>query len=117
MHIYNCLNKGDELRSTYDADRRKQMDLLLPSYLNLDDNGKHLHDLLADVAGFAIIERGTSAKTQNFRSLSDIDGLWDVMSARVIDLITDTVGKITEPRILLMVKDSIMLFMQAIQVS
>ena len=116
IHIYGCLNKGEELRSTYEADRRKQMDLLLPSYLNLDDNGKQLNDLLADVAGFSIIERGTSAKTQNFRSMSEIEGIWDVMCARVIELITDTVGKITEPRVLLMVKDSVMLFMQTVQV-
>lgn len=116
MHIYDCLSKGEELKNTYDADRRKQMDLLLPSYLNLDDDGRCLRDLLADIAGFSIIERSTVARTHNFRSVSEIEVLWDILCARVIDLITETVTRITEPRVLLSVKDSVTLFMQTIQV-
>lgn len=92
------------------------MDLLLPSYLNLDDDGVQLHDLLASITGFSIIERATTAKLPDFRSVSQIEGLWDLMCAQVIDLITDTVSKINDPRVLLNVKDSVTLFMQAIQV-
>lgn len=116
MHIYDCLNKSEELRSTYEADRRKQMDLLLPSYLNLDDNGRHLRNLLADITGFSIIERSTTARTHDFRSVSEIEALWDMLCARVIDLITETVAKISEPRVLLTLKDSVTLFMQTMQV-
>lgn len=116
MHIYASLNKANELQRTYDADRRKQMDLLLPSYLNLDDDGVQLHDLLASITGFSIIERATTAKLPDFRSVSQIEGLWDLMCAQVIDLITETVSKINDPRLLLNVKDSVTLFMQAIQV-
>ena len=117
MHIYDCLNKGEELRNTYEADRRKQMDLLLPSSLNLDEHGQNLRDLLADITGFSIIERATAARTRDFRAPSEIETLWEVSCARVIDLITDTVARINEPRILLTVKESVMLFMQTIQVS
>jgi len=116
MHIYDCLNKSEELRSTYEADRRKQMDLLLPSYLNLDDDGRHLRNFLANIAGFSIIERSTAAKTHDFRSVSEIEALWDMLCARVIDLITETVTKISEPRVLLTLKDSVTLFMQTMQV-
>jgi len=116
MHIYDCLNKGDELRTTYDADRRKQMDLLLPSSIKLDDDGGFLRHLLANITGFAILERATAGRTQNFRSVSEIEGLWDILCARVIDLITETVARVNEPRILLAVKDSVMLFMQTIKV-
>ena len=116
MHIYGCLNKADEFRNTYNVDRRKQMDLLLPASLNLDDDGRYLRDLLADITGFAIIERATALKTQNFRSVSEIEGLWDTMCIRVINLITEAVAVIKEPRALLSVKSSVMLFMQTIQV-
>ena len=116
MHIYNCLNKADEFRDTYNVDRRKQMDLLLPASLNLDDDGQYLRDLLANITGFAIIERATTSKTQNFRSVSEIEELWDIMCMRVIDLITEAVAHIKEPRVLLSVKSSVMLFMQTIQV-
>jgi exocyst complex component 6 len=115
MHIYDCLNKSEELRSTYEADRRKQMDLLLPSYLNLDD-GRHLRNFLANITGFSIIERSTAAKTHDFRSVSEIEALWDMLCVRVIDLITETVAKISEPRVLLTLKDSVTLFMQTMQV-
>jgi len=116
MHIYDCLNKADEFRDTYSADRRKQMDLLLPGSINLDDDGQYLRDLLANITGFAILERATASKTQNFRSVSEIEGLWDFMCMRVIDLITEAVANIKEPRVLLSVKSSVMLFMQTIQV-
>ena len=93
------------------------MDLLLPSHLNLDDDVTCLRDLLSDITGFSIIERATAARTHNFRAVSEIEGLWDVLCARVIDLITETIATIKEPRVLLSVKDSVMLFMQTIQVS
>jgi hypothetical protein len=116
MHIYASLNKGDDLQRTYEADRRKQMDLLLPAYVHLDEEGVPLHDLLAEVTGFCIIERATSAKLPDFRSVSQIEGLWDLMCTQVIDLISDAVSKINDPKVLLTVKDSVTLFMQTIQV-
>jgi len=117
MHIYGSLNKAEELRRTYDADRRKQMDLLLPSHIALDESGTQLHNLLADITGFAILERATAARTQEFRSVSEIEGLWDLMCAQVIDLMTDAVAKINNPKVLLTVKESVTLFMQTIKVS
>ncbi len=116
MHIYSSLNKAEELRRTYDADRRKQMDLLLPSSIILDENGTQLYNLLADITGFAILERATASRTQEFRSASEIEGLWDLMCAQVIDLITDAVAKINNPKVLLNVKESVTLFMQTINV-
>ena len=116
MHIYECLNKRDEFHDLYEADRRKQMDLLLPSYLPLDDGGRYIHDLLTDVAGFAIIEWATAARIPNFRTAAEIEALWDILCARVIDLITESVSRVTEPSILLSVKDSVLLFLQTIQV-
>jgi hypothetical protein len=92
------------------------MDLLLPSNLTADDDGTALRNLLANITGFSVIERTTTIKTYNFRTPSQIEALWDSLCARVIDLLTDTVAKITEPRLLLVIKDSVMLFMQTIQV-
>jgi len=116
IHIYDCLNKAQELQDNYEADRRKQMDLLLPSNLSADDDGTALRNLLANITGFSVIERMTTIKTYNFRTPSQIEALWDVLCARVIELLTETVAKITEPRVLLVIKDSVMLFMQTIQV-
>jgi len=116
MHIYSCLGKSDEFRSMYEADRRKQMDLLLPSSLPLDDNGAYLHNLLADVTGFSIIERASAGKAPDLRTVSEIEELWDILCSRVIELITESVQKISDPSVLLSVKDSVLLFLQSIQV-
>ena len=116
IHIYNCLEKTDDLRDTYDSDRRGQMNLLLPPEVKLDDDGQFLRNLLANVTGFALIERATSVRTHNFRLVSDIEALWELMCSRVIDLVAEAVGKLTEPRLMLAVKDAMTLFSQTIQV-
>ena len=116
IHIYSSLGKLEELRTTYDADRRRQMDLLLPATLNIDENGSELRNLLANITGFAVIERATSIKAQTFRSQSEVEALWDLMCVRVIHLVTDTVSKIVDSKLLLLVKDLIELFMHTVQV-
>jgi exocyst complex component 6 len=117
IHIYTALGKHEELRSTYDADRRRQMDLLLPTALNIDKNGSELRNLLANIAGFAVIERATSVKAQSFRSRTEIESLWEMMCVRVTDLVADTVSKIVDSKLLLLVKDLIELFMHTVLVS
>ena len=92
------------------------MDLLLPSILTIDGRGADLRHLLANIAGFAVIERATSVKAQTFRSTSEVESLWDIMCTRMINLITDTVSKIGNSKILLLVKEMIELFMYTVQV-
>jgi len=116
IHIHSSLGKGEELRDTYDTDRRKQMDLLIPASLNINEHTHELQDLLANIAGFAIIERATSVKVQTFRTASEVESLWEAMCARVIDLIADTVAKILDSKVLLSVRDALELFMQTVQV-
>jgi hypothetical protein len=73
MHIHETLGKSDQVRSVYASTRREQKDLLLPPSLNLlDEECGDLSSLLESIAGFAIIERATMAKTNNFRQPADV---------------------------------------------
>ena len=73
IHIHETLNRGDSFRSAYAATRRSQKDLIIPSSLNLlDEDCGALSSLLESIAGFAIIEKETIARTDNFRNITDV---------------------------------------------
>jgi hypothetical protein len=73
MHIHETLGKGEQFKSVYASTRREQKDLLLPQTLNLlDEECGDLSSLLESIAGFAIIEKATVSKANNFRQLADV---------------------------------------------
>jgi exocyst complex component 6 len=79
MHIYETLGKLEHFKNEFAATRRQQKDLLIPNTLNLLDKGgdedaedAELSSLLESIAGFAIVERATQKKTNNFRASVDV---------------------------------------------
>ena len=73
MHINETLGKSDQFRAEYAADRRTQKDLIIPTKLNLlQEECDDLSSFLESIAGFAIIEKATMAKTTNLRQQSDV---------------------------------------------
>ncbi|KAI7543969.1 exocyst complex subunit Sec15-like protein, partial [Hortaea werneckii] len=66
LHIHDALGQTDKFRAEYAATRRRQKDLLIPQTLDLlDEENNHLSSLLESIAGFAIVEKATLAKTTN----------------------------------------------------
>jgi len=73
LHIYKALGEMDRFRADYAVTRRKQKDLIVPSSLKLHDaEAEDLRTLLESVAGFAIVERATTKKTENLRTSADV---------------------------------------------
>lgn len=73
MHIHDTLGRLDQFKLEYAATRRRQKELLIPTSLDLlDDNEDNLSSLLESIAGFAIVERATTKKTENFRAEVDV---------------------------------------------
>jgi exocyst complex component 6 len=74
MHIHETLGRSDFFKASYAKDRRLQKDLLLPNRALdlLDEDGSDLSNLLESIAGFAIVERATMKKTENFRAAIDV---------------------------------------------
>ena len=113
LHIHDNLGQMDKFRADYAATRRRQKDLLLPSALDLlDEEANGLSSLLEGIAGFAIVEKATMAKTENFRAQTDVDELWDSMCQSAITLITRALPDVQNDEKLLKIKGVIALFIQ-----
>jgi hypothetical protein len=116
MHIYETLGRMDHFRNEYAATRRQQKELLIPAKVNLlDDEEADLSSLLESIAGFAIVERTTMKRTDNFRAPVDVDELWDSMCQSAIQLITKALHTIESDEKLLKIKGRISLFIQTME--
>ncbi|KAI4855461.1 exocyst complex subunit Sec15-like protein, partial [Aureobasidium sp. EXF-8846] len=113
IHIHDALGQSDKFRQDYSATRRRQKELLLPASLNLlDEDAGELSTLLESIAGFAIVEKATVMKTENLRSLADVDELWDSMCQSTIALVSKSLPSIDNDERLLKIKGVIALFVQ-----
>ncbi|KAF2666232.1 exocyst complex subunit Sec15-like protein [Microthyrium microscopicum] len=113
MHIYETLGRMDHFKSEYAATRRRQKELLIPTTVNLlDEEEADLSSLLESISGFAIIERATMRKTDNFRAPVDVDELWDSMCQSAIALISNALHTVDNDEKLLKIKGRISLFIQ-----
>ncbi|PGH27932.1 hypothetical protein AJ80_00482 [Polytolypa hystricis UAMH7299] len=113
LHIHQSLGQMDKFRSEYATTRRRQKELLLPSSITLvDEDGASLHNLLEEMAGFAIVERTTMKKIPNLRSPVDVDELWDSMCQNAVALITKALSAVDNAENILRIKNLIALFMQ-----
>ncbi|CZT21865.1 related to secretory pathway protein (exocyst complex protein Sec15) [Ramularia collo-cygni] len=113
LHIHDALGQTEKFRADYAATRRRQKDLLIPQTINLlDDENSSLSSLLEGIAGFAIVEKATMQKTENFRSQSDVDELWDSMCQSAVALISSALHNVDNDDRLLKIKGVIALFIQ-----
>ena len=113
LHIHDNLGQMDKFRADYAATRRTQKDLLIPQTIDLlGDEANALSSLLEGIAGFAIVEKATMAKTENFRAQADVDELWDSMCQSAISLISNSLHKVENDEKLLKIKGVIALFIQ-----
>lgn len=73
LHIHQSLGQMDKFRIEYANTRRRQKELLLPPSITLiDEDGAGLHNLLEEMAGFAIVERATMKRVPDLRSSVDV---------------------------------------------
>lgn len=73
LHIHQSLGHMDKFRMEYANTRRRQKDLLIPASITLvDGDGASLHNLLEEMAGFAIVERSTMKRVPGLRSPVDV---------------------------------------------
>ncbi|KAL5319896.1 hypothetical protein ACEPPN_012954 [Leptodophora sp. 'Broadleaf-Isolate-01'] len=113
LHIHEALGQIDKFKAEYAATRRRQKELLLPSFVDLmEEDEQSLSSLLEGIAGFAIIERATMRRAHNLRSPVDVDELWDSMCQTAIALISKALDKVDNAEVLLKIKGVIALFIQ-----
>jgi hypothetical protein len=113
IHIYTTLNSLDELRKSYQADRKAQSGLILPNPLPLS----FLPSLLQEISGFFIVETHVLETTGTFRSIRDVEDLWDSLASGLTAALTKSLRIETDADEFLRVKESLLAFMMTLEVS
>ncbi|PNS15560.1 hypothetical protein CAC42_819 [Sphaceloma murrayae] len=116
LYIHDALGETEKFRQEYAATRREQNERLIPQRgLDLvDEEANELSSLLESIAGFAFIEKATMERTDNLRTQSDVDELWDSMCQKSITLITTTLPTVDSDEKLLRIKSVVALFIQTV---
>ncbi|PKC06061.1 exocyst complex subunit Sec15-like protein [Rhizophagus irregularis] len=116
LHIYEELGKRNEFKSNYEEDRRSQANLVLSQSFTLrEGNEKGFEAFLQDIVGFFVVEYVIVHSTQNFRSQTEVDNLWDSVIAKVVKIITESLDECHDPNLFLQIKFSLFTFIQTLE--
>ncbi|KAF8165519.1 exocyst complex component, sec15 subunit [Crassisporium funariophilum] len=113
IHIYTTLDSLGELQKSYQADRKAQSDLILPTPLPLAS----LPALTQEISGFFIVESHVLETTGTFRSSRDVEELWDALIVRLAAAIEGALRTETDPEAFLKVKESLLNFIMTVESS
>ncbi|KAF5363967.1 hypothetical protein D9756_000396 [Leucocoprinus leucothites] len=113
IHIYDTLGLLEELRNSYQADRKAQSDLILPTPLPLSS----LPAFTQEITGFFIIESHVLETTGTFRSWRNVEELWDVIVSRLTIGIDNALKSENDPGVFLRVKENLSTFVMALEAS
>ncbi|KAH9972951.1 exocyst complex component sec15 subunit [Lactifluus volemus] len=111
IHIYTALDSLDELRKSYQADRKAQSDLILPVPLQLSSLGP----LTEQIIGFFIIESHVLQTTGSFRSKAEVEELWDAIATRLSEAMEGALRNEAEPDSYLRVKEILLAFILTLE--
>jgi len=116
IHVYNTLGTQNEFKNSYEEDRRAQANLALNMPINLrDGNMDSFETLLQDIVGFFIIEHVIMHSTIDFRSQAEVDALWEMVTTKVIAVISHSLQGCRDPELFLKIKYSLLIFNQTLE--
>ncbi|KAI7904416.1 exocyst complex subunit Sec15-like-domain-containing protein [Cokeromyces recurvatus] len=116
IHVYETLEKRNEFKTSYSEDRRAQANLALSAPINLQDGNLTTFDfLLQDIVGFFIIEHLILHNTTDFRSQAEVDGLWEMVTGKVILVVSESLKGCKDPELFLKIKLSLLIFIQTLE--
>ncbi|KAI9285424.1 exocyst complex subunit Sec15-like-domain-containing protein [Umbelopsis sp. AD052] len=116
IHVYNTIGTQNEFKNSYEEDRRAQANLALNMPINLrDGNMDSFETLLQDIVGFFIIEHVIMHSTTDFRSQAEVDALWEMVTTKVIAVISHSLHGCRDPELFLQIKYSLLIFNQTLE--
>jgi len=116
LHIHEALGQPDKFRIEYSATRRQQKDLLMPSTVTLlAEDESSLSSLLEGIAGFAIVEKATTLRIPQLRSLAEVEELWESMCTTAVNLTAKALYDVNNAEVLLKIKTFIIMFIQTME--
>ncbi|RMZ86157.1 hypothetical protein DV737_g204, partial [Chaetothyriales sp. CBS 132003] len=113
LHIHRSLGMMEKFKIDYATNRTGQRDLILAEAVTLleEDLGS-LHNLLENIAGFAILERAVMKKAPDLRTNAEVEELWETLCTSAISLMNRTLDQVDNAEHLLKIKNLISIFMQ-----
>ncbi|KAI0921643.1 hypothetical protein AcW1_004442 [Taiwanofungus camphoratus] len=111
IHIYSALDSLDEIRRSYQADRKAQSDLIIPEPLPLAS----LPQVTQEIVGFFIIETHVLNTTGSFRSLREVEDLWDALVKRIGAVVDNSLKNEVDPDSYLRVKEGLLSFIMTLE--
>ncbi|CAO3659662.1 unnamed protein product [Rhizopus microsporus] len=116
IHVYSTLGKPNEFKASYSEDRRAQANLALSTPINLrNGNLTTFETLLQDIVGFFIIEHMILHNTTEFRSQAEVDGLWEMVTGKVILVVSESLKGCKDPELFLRIKFLLLMFIQTLE--
>ncbi|ORE10098.1 Sec15-domain-containing protein [Rhizopus microsporus var. microsporus] len=110
------LGKPNEFKASYSEDRRAQANLALSTPINLrNGNLTTFETLLQDIVGFFIIEHMILHNTTEFRSQAEVDGLWEMVTGKVILVVSESLKGCKDPELFLRIKFLLLMFIQTLE--
>ncbi|OBZ77174.1 Exocyst complex component 6 [Grifola frondosa] len=111
IHIYGALESLDEIRRSYQADRKAQSDLIIPEPLPLSS----LSSVTQEIVGYFIIETHVLNTTGNFRSEREVEDLWDALMKRLRNAVEDVLKNEGDSDTFLRVKEALLGFVMTLE--
>ncbi|OJT10367.1 Exocyst complex component 6 [Trametes pubescens] len=104
IHIYTALDSLDEIRRSYQADRKAQSDLIIPEPLPIPS----LSSITQEIVGYFIVENHVLNTTGSFRSEREVEDLWDALISRLSNAVEDALRNEKDPDTYLKVKEALL---------
>ncbi|KAI0368063.1 rsec15 [Pilatotrama ljubarskyi] len=104
IHIYTALDSLDEIRRSYQADRKAQSDLIIPEPLPVSS----LSSITQEIVGYFIVENHVLNTTGSFRSEREVEDLWDALINRLSKAVEDALRNEKDPDTYLKVKEALL---------
>ncbi|KAI8901178.1 exocyst complex subunit Sec15-like-domain-containing protein [Globomyces pollinis-pini] len=117
IHIHEVLGKRAQLKLEFDESRKLQCELILKSDVSLKSG--HLDALeryIQEVAGFFVIEATVIGTTQDFRSKSSVDTLWETSTNLMNKHLFEALSECTNPDLFLTIKMMVNSFIQTMDI-
>jgi exocyst complex component 6 len=116
LHIHRSLDMMDKFKADYATNRKGQRDLILAESVTLvEEDLASLHNMLENIAGFAIMERATMKKVPDLRTSTEVEELWESLCQRSIAAMTKTLNQVDNAEHLLNIKNLVSLFIQTMR--
>ncbi|KAJ3293592.1 hypothetical protein HK104_004344 [Borealophlyctis nickersoniae] len=116
LHIHDVLGKRGEFTANYEENRKLQAALVLAARFSFKDGDlTGFQTYLHDVVGFFIIEAVVLNSTENFRSRTGVELLWENATDKMTQVITESLQDCGDPDLFLSIKLLVIAFIHTME--